>query len=127
MIRGLNLILFTTSIFALIGVYGIKFQSEAIEEEKIALVRAVTQQKSELSILQADWAHYSQPSYIAPIVERHAEALNLARLEAKQFGSIAELPMRPEVTDGAALDALFMALEAGVDPIGDQLAEILAQ
>ena len=127
MIRGLNIILMITSIFALVSVYGIKFRSEAIEEEKLALIRAVVHQEEQLSVLRADWAHFSQPSYIAPIVERHAEVLNLQILEASQFGAIADLPMRPEILNDLALTALLEALDAGIDPIGDKLAELLEQ
>ncbi len=127
MIRGLNLILLVTSIFALVGVYGIKFQSEAIEEEKLGLVRAIAQQKEQISVLKADWAYFSQPTYIAPIVERHSEALNLQILKSTQFAQIADLPMRPELRNDAGLTALLEALDAGIDPIGDKLSEILGQ
>ncbi len=127
MIRGLNIILFVTSIIALVGVYGIKFRSEAIEGEKLALERAIEQQKGELSTLRADWAFLNQPSYIAPIVERHREALGLEILKAHQFGSIAQLPMRPDRLNDEALTALLRSLDAGIDPIGEKLAEILDQ
>lgn len=127
MIRGLNVILLITSIFALVGVYGIKFRTETIEEEKLSLVRAVQNQEGQLSVLRADWAYFSQPSFIEPLVERHSEVLNLQTLEAKQFGSIADLPMRPEQLNDEGLTALLEALDAGIDPIGDKLTEILSQ
>ncbi len=127
MIRGINVVLLITSIFALVGVYGIKFQSEIIEEEKMELTRDVAQQQAKLSELQADWAFFTQPSYIAPIVERHAEALNLQILQADQYGSIEDIPMRPEIIDDQALTALFAALDEGIDPIGDKLSELMAR
>ncbi|VAW25040.1 hypothetical protein MNBD_ALPHA11-1964 [hydrothermal vent metagenome] len=127
MIRGINIVLFVISIFFLIGVYSIKFQSEAVEEEKMALARTIEQQQGELSVLQADWAFFSQPSYISQMVERHSEVLNLQILESKQYGSIEDIPMRPEIIDDSALTALFAALEEGIDPIGDKLAELMAQ
>jgi len=127
MIRGINIVLFVISIFFLIGVYSIKFQSETIEEEKMAMARTIEQQQGELSVLQADWAFFSQPSYISQMVERHSEVLNLQILEAKQYGSIEDIPMRPELINDSALTALFAALEEGIDPIGDKLAELVAQ
>lgn len=125
MIKGINLVLFLTSVFMLIGVYGIKYRSESIASDRAVLVRAIDQQKAQLSMLQADWAFLTQPAHVAPLVERHAEALGLVRLSARQFGLIDDLPMRPEITDDAALTALFAALDAGIDPIGDKLAELL--
>ena len=127
MIRGLNLILLITSIFALVGVYSVKFQTEAIEEEKTALARDVAQQEGQLSVLKADWAHFSQPTFIAPLVERHGAVLNLQILESSQFSSIEDLPMRPEQINDEGLTALFAALDAGIDPIGDKLSEVLNQ
>ena len=127
MIKGINLVLLATSILALVAVYGLKFQSETIQREKFALSRDITRQEQKLSVLQADWARFSQPSYIAPIVERHRDELGLAYIEARQFGKIEDIPMRPEQTDDQALNALFEALDAGIDPIGDKLSEILDQ
>lgn len=127
MIRGLNILLLATSIFALVAVYGIKFASERIEEEKMDLGREVAQQQAQLSVLQADWAYFNQPSYVAPIVERNAEALNLQILAAEQYGSIEDIPMRPQIINDGALTALFAALDEGIDPIGDKLSELTAQ
>ncbi len=127
MIRGINIFLLVVSIFALVGVYSIKFRSEALEEEKMELARTVAQKQGQLSVLQADWAFFNQPSYIEPIVERNREALNLEILKAGQFGAVKDIPMRPQIADDEALTALFAALDEGIDPIGDKLAELLAQ
>lgn len=127
MIRGLNLLLFLMVGVALIGVYGLKYSSESIAGDKAALKREIAQQKSELTILEADWAYLTQPAHIEPIIVRHAEVLGLEPVSARQFGSIEDIPMRPEIVDDAALTELLMALDAGYDPIGDKLEELLAQ
>ncbi len=127
MIKGINMVLFITSIFALVGVYAIKYRSEAIATDMHALQRTVNQQQGQLSLLKADWAYLTQPAYIEPLVARYSEALGLETLSAEQFGSIADLPMRLEIANDAALTALFAALDAGIDPIGDKLAELLEQ
>lgn len=127
MIRGLNLLLFLMVGVALIGVYGLKYSSESIAGDKAALKREIAQQKSELTILEADWAYLTQPAHIEPIIIRHAEVLGLEPVSARQFGSIEDIPMRPEIVDDAALTELLMALDAGYDPIGDKLEELLAQ
>ncbi len=127
MIRGLNLFLFLMVGVALIGVYGLKYSSESIAGDKAALKREIAQQKSELTILEADWAYLTQPAHIEPIIIRHAEVLGLEPVSARQFGSIEDIPMRPEIVDDAALTELLLALDAGYDPIGDKLEELLAQ
>lgn len=127
MIRGLNLLLFLMAGMALIGVYGFKYDSETVAAEKAAIKRDIAQQKAQLSLLEADWAYLSQPAHIEPIIIRHAEALQLEPVSARQFGSIEDIPMRPEVVNDAALTELFLALDAGIDPIGDMLEELLAE
>lgn len=127
MIRGLNLILFVLAGVALISVYGLKYSSESIAEEKAEIQRAIAQQKAQLSLLEADWAYLTQPSHIEPIIIRHAEVLSLEPVRADQFGAIEDIPMRPEIVDDAALSELLTALDAGIDPIGDKLEELFAQ
>lgn len=127
MIRGLNLVLFLLAGMALIGVYGVKYESETIAGEKSAIEHEIVQQRAQLSLLEADWAYLTQPAHIEPIIIRHAEALQLQPVSARQFGSIEDIPMRPEQVNDAALTALLQALDAGIDPIGDMLEELLAQ
>ena len=117
MIRVLNIVLAVACVVALIGVYGLKFQSEGIASQKIELTDQIADQHNQLSLLRANWAYVNQPGYLEPIIDRHSDALDLAIIGAKQFKSIDDLPMRPEKPDPAALTALLKSLEAGVDPI----------
>lgn len=118
MIRTLNIILTFTSALALIGVYGLKYAVEDIASEKAAIERQIERQEGQLSLLKADWAYLNQPTHVAPIVARHADALGLVPIKPQQFGSFTDLPMRPVVEkDVEALDSLFESLESGFDPI----------
>lgn len=117
MIRFLNIILMAACGVGLISVYALKFQSEGVASKRFELKTAITEQEHELSLLRAEWSYVTQPGYIAPIVVRHAEVLDLAQINAKQFISIADLPMRPAEIDPAALTQLLESLDAGVDPI----------
>jgi hypothetical protein len=118
MIKGLNVLLALVCLLALVAVYALKYQTVDTANEKIALLTKIDGQQNQLSLLKADWAYLNQPGRIAPIIERHAEVLELQIAEQEQFISIASLPMRPasEPNDGALL-ALLEALENGVDPI----------
>lgn len=117
MIRVLNILLATTCVLALIGVYGLKFQSEGVAGRKIALATEIAEQENRLSLLRADWAYVNEPGYIEPIIARHQDTLGLAVIGARQFRSVDDLPMRPAPLDPEALTTLLQSLEAGVDPI----------
>jgi hypothetical protein len=117
MIRNLNIILIFTSVLMLAGVYALKFSIENTASERTALAAHIQQQEGDLSLLKADWAVLNQPGHIEPIVKRHQVALALGPVKQEQFGSFADLPMRPAQPDNAALDALFESLDAGIDPI----------
>lgn len=127
MIRSLNVVLFFISILALAGVYVLKYQTETIADDKVAVMRDIARQTTNLSVLRADWAYLSQPNYIEPVVARHVDVLELQIISAEQFGTIADIPMRPQITDDAGLMALLQSLDAGIDPIGDKLSELMTQ
>ncbi|WDR05323.1 hypothetical protein PSQ90_13665 [Devosia rhodophyticola] len=117
MMRNLNIILMLTSAIALAGVYGLKFSIEDTANERSALIAKIKSQEGDLSLLKADWAALNQPGHIEPIVRRHQEALGIGPVQQEQFGTFADLPMRPAAPDNKALNALFESLDAGVDPI----------
>lgn len=117
MIRGLNILLAITSLFALVGVYALKYRTVDTANEKLALERTIEKQESDLSLLKADWATLNQPGHIEPIVVRHADVLGLQVLQQEQFITIDDIPLRTAPPDADALTALFEALETGVDPI----------
>lgn len=122
----LNICLAVIAAFALVGVYGQKHLAEMTASEIRVIENAIARQQADLSLLKADWAYLNQPTQIQPLVDRHSEALNLQMASAKQFGSFNDLPMRPKTRlDTESLDALFEAIEAGEDPIGALLENML--
>lgn len=122
----LNICLAVIAAVALVGVYGQKHLAEMTASEIRVIENAIAKQQADLSILKADWAYLNQPTHIQPIVDRHSEALNLQIAAASQFGSFDDLPMRPQMRlDTESLDALFEAIEAGEDPIGALLEDML--
>ncbi|WP_035087249.1 cell division protein FtsL [Devosia riboflavina] len=123
MIRRLNIFLICTSIVMLVGVYMLKFSIEGTAAERTALQIHISEQEDDLTTLKADWAVLNQPGYVEPIVRRHEAELGVTQVQQEQFGSFADLPMRPAKPDTAAMDALFLAIDAGVDPI-DAILEL---
>jgi hypothetical protein len=123
LIRRINIFLICTSIVMLVGVYMLKFSIESTAAQRTALVAHISEQEGELSTLKADWAVLNQPGYVEPIVRRHQAELAIEQVQQKQFGSFADLPMRPAKPDSAAMDALFLAIDAGIDPI-DAILEL---
>ncbi len=123
MIRTLNLLLVGTSIFALVGVYALKYSVEDTANEKASLQRSIDRQQADLSLLKADWAFLNQPANVAPTVNRHIAELKLQPLSQDQFGNFSILPMRLKAPDTQALDSLFESLNSGVDPITQIITE----
>lgn len=124
MIRHINLALTIFAIVAFAGIYVLKFSIENTAAEKRALERAIVEQEAELSLLRADWAILIQPGHVDPIVRRHQDALELAEVSPRQFGTFSDLPMRPARPDNRALDVLFDAIQSGVDPAAALIGEL---
>ncbi|HEV7718181.1 MAG TPA: hypothetical protein VGO70_04315 [Arsenicitalea sp.] len=122
MIRTLNIVLAISAVMALVGVYGLKYSVEGTAATKKELESTIERQQADLSLLKADWSYLNQPAHVAPIVNRHLDALGLAPIKQAQFGALASLPMRPPAPDTNALNALFQSLESGVDPAAKTLA-----
>ena len=123
MIRSINIFLVITSVLMLSGVYALKFSIEDTAAERTSLIAHIDEQEGELSILKAEEAVLTQPGHIEPIVRRHQATLGIEAVKQEQFGSFLDLPMRPAKPNSAAMDALFLSLVAGVDPI-DAILEL---
>ncbi len=117
MIRNLNIFLLFVSVVMLAGVYALKFSIEGTASERTALAAQIEDQEGQLSLLKADWAVLNQPGHIDPIIKRHQDELAIIPVQQEQFGAFTALPMRPAKPDTAAMDALFSAISAGIDPI----------
>lgn len=125
-LHRLNIVLGIIAVIAVVAVYSQKHMAELTAEEIGRIESAIAKQQADLSILKADWAYLNQPTHIQPIVDRHNDVLNLQIAEVEQFGSFADLPMRPQQRlDTEALDQLFETVEAGEDPIGSLLEGLL--
>jgi hypothetical protein len=123
MIRSINIVLIFLSVVMLAGVYALKFSIEGTASERSALIATIADQEGQLSLLKADWAVLNQPGHVESIVRRHQEELQIAQVKQTQFGAFADLPMRPAKPDTEAMDALFLAISEGIDPI-DAILEL---
>jgi len=123
--RAFNFFLICTSFLALILVYGQKYRTEDVQTQVIELQSKIDQKLQIMSALEADWAYLNQPGRMQAIVDRHAETLNIAQINATQYGRFEDLPMRPAEPDQQGLDALLSSLEAGIDP--NELAGLSSQ
>ncbi|MBU1304578.1 MAG: hypothetical protein KKF33_03530 [Alphaproteobacteria bacterium] len=123
MIRNINIILIVVSILMLAGVYTLKFSIENTASQRTALIAQIDDQEGQISLLKADEAVLNQPGHIEPIVKRHQVALAIEPVRQEQFGAFADLPMRPVKPNSAAMNSLFLSLEAGVDPIDAILSQ----
>ncbi|WP_404403065.1 hypothetical protein [Pelagibacterium halotolerans] len=125
-LRNINIVLAFMATLMLVGVYAQKHMAETTADEVRSIEDDIARQRAALSILKADWAYLNQPTQLQAIVDRHNETLNLHVPEIEQFGTFAELPMRPEMRlDTQSLDALFESIETESDPIGSLLEGIL--
>lgn len=125
-LHRLNIILGIIAIIAVVAVYSQKHMAELTAEEIGRVEAAIAKRQADLSILKADWAYLNQPTHIQPIIDRHNDVLNLQVARVAQFGRFEDLPMRPQQRlDTEALDALFETIEAGEDPIGSLLEDLL--
>ncbi|WP_458760048.1 cell division protein FtsL [Afipia sp. TerB] len=79
-------------IFAAAYVYRIKMESTVRTERVLRLRHDVREERNKIARLHAEWAKLQAPSRLQGLVERH---LPLKPIEATQYDSLKNLPLRP--------------------------------
>lgn len=73
-------------------VYRIKMDSTVRTERVLRLRADIREERNKIAALRAEWAKLSSPARLQGLAERH---LQLRPVEARQFGSLKNLPPRP--------------------------------
>ncbi len=75
-----------------IGLFLVKYQVRALEENLLDINRRVVANQEATHILKAEWAHLNDAARIERLNARH---LSLQPVTPAQFGRLEALPMRP--------------------------------
>lgn len=114
MMRLINVCVIAALVLAAADVYKIKFES-ARQAERLAKLRMeITREHDAIAALRAEWSKLDSPARIEDLARRH---LALKPIEAAQFDTLENLPVRP--SDPASEDAdssVVIANPAPVDP-----------
>lgn len=108
--RYLNIVLICGLVFSVVTVYGLKYRAQLIAKENASLIRQIQREKVVMSALGAKWALVNQPRLVEAIVVRNSEALKLAPIDAHQFVSLENIPMRPSTPNVQFLGDLLGGL-----------------
>lgn len=73
------------------GLYHLKHRVAVLEDEALALARALAREEQATRVLAAEWAYLNAPRRLARAVARHLE---LAPLGARAMVPLARLPKR---------------------------------
>lgn len=123
--RVINIVLFGVVLLGAFGLYQAKFLSQEVRRDIVQLKAQLAHEKSQLALLQADWALANQPHQLEALVVRNSETLGLVPITAQQYTKIEDIPLRPADVDTEAMADLLASLEHGDDPIGALLSDDL--
>ncbi len=73
------------------GLFQLKYQVQGLEQKLARLNRQTLESQEAIHVLKAEWSYLNQPERIQALAQKY---LALQPLSGKQFGSVAELPMR---------------------------------
>lgn len=74
------------------GLYHLKHEVKALEDELFRLNRQVLAEQQAIHVLRAEWSYINQPQRLQSLVQRH---LDLQPTKPAQIGTLATLPARP--------------------------------
>lgn len=92
MIRRRNLFWIVLAGLLGYGLYHLKHEVQALEDELFRLNRQILAEQEAIHVLRAEWSYINQPQRLQSLTARHLE---LQPTKPGQLGSLASLPARP--------------------------------
>src|SRR5215469_7479197 len=77
------------------GLFELKYRVQAQEQELVRLDRRIQNDRDEIQVLRAEWAHLNDPHRLADLARRY---LDLAPVAGVQIVRFEALPTRPAAT-----------------------------
>lgn len=77
-----------------IGLFHVKYQVMALEEELNRLNAATLREQNQIHVLEAEWSYVNRPSQLEELADRH---LGLKPISPQQHSTVAALPLRPAI------------------------------
>jgi len=110
--RLLIIILAIGVLFTASAVFAIKKDAERAAERAGRLKSEIVAEKARISELRAAWSVADDPGRLQQLVDQHQDLLDLQPIEARQIGSIQDIPRRPPMPP---VDPFDGSADAGSD------------
>lgn len=129
MSRALNVILILLVVIGVGYTYKIKDEAEQASEHAAALQRQIDEVQQTIEILKAEWSHLSRPDRIQSLVERYEQQLGLTPMDAHQFSTLEDVPLKALELDPSADGPLggFASGGTGLGRVDGQASGVLTQ
>ena len=98
MIGRTTLLWFALASLVMFGLFHVKYQVAALEEELTRLNAATLREQNQIHVLEAEWSYLNRPSRLEELTERY---LQLKPMQPSQLTSIAALPKQPTLEEFA--------------------------
>ena len=117
MIRTINFLAIIFAGLTCLGVYRVAEAARIANADLAVTQRAIVREQNALTVLQAEWAHLTQPARVAALAARH---LDLTDKPAVELSSLTSLPRRgdsPLVPEGDIRTAKIVVPEGRGTPV----------
>ncbi len=92
MIRGVAILWGGLVLALATGLFLLKYEVIALEDELAALNRAIATDREVIHVLRAEWSYLNEPGYLDRLAGRH---LDLVPVGPERMAMLAALPFRP--------------------------------
>ena len=106
------------------GLFELKYRVQAQEQELARLDRQIQNDRDEIQVLRAEWAHLNDPHRLADLARRYLDLAPVAGIQIVRFEA---LPVRPtrSAEDGAEnLDPSIIAFLSQLGGVGTMEAQV---
>lgn len=84
-----------------LGLFSVKYQVHDLEDDLVALNKAIVAERQTLHVLEAEWSYLNDPARLRELAERH---LDLAPVAAGQMADMRDVPLLDDDTAAGRLN-----------------------
>jgi|ERR1700745_3601245 cell division protein FtsL len=106
------------------GLFELKYRVQAQEQELARLDRQIQNDRNEIQVLRAEWAHLNDPHRLADLARRYLDLAPVAGIQIVRFEALPARPTRTPEDGSENLDPAIVAFLSQLGGVGTIDAQV---
>jgi cell division protein FtsL len=106
------------------GLFELKYRVQSQEQELARLDRQIQNDRNEIQVLRAEWAHLNDPHRLADLARRYLDLAPVAGVQIVRFETLPARPTRTAEDDAGNMDPSIVAFLSQLGGLGRPDAQV---